>query len=88
MHTPFASTEWLLVFCRRKSESSVATAKEVSETLGCSAEAARQKLLEPRDQGIVTRRQVGAGAVVWWLVADYPSPEDARNIDPDDTDEP
>ena len=68
----------------RESDSPVATAKEVGETLECSAEAARQKLLELRDQGIVARRQVGAGAVVWWLVADEPTPEDAQDIDPDD----
>ncbi len=68
----------------RDSESPVVTAKEVGEELGCSAEAARQKLLELRDQDIVTRRQVGAGAVVWWLVADDPTPEQTQEIDSDD----
>lgn len=68
----------------RESESPVVTAKEVGETLGCSAETARQKLLELRDQNIVTRRQVGAAAVVWWLVTDKPTPEEAPDIDPDD----
>jgi len=67
----------------RESNSPVATAKEVGETLGCSGEAARQKLLELRDQGIVARRRVGAGAVVWWIVADDPTPED-DSIDSDD----
>ena len=68
----------------RESDSPVVTAKEVGETLDCSAEAARQKLLELRDQGSVARRQVGAGAVVWWLIADDPTPEEIRDIDPDD----
>lgn len=68
----------------RASDSPVATAKEVGERLDCSAEAARQKLLELRDRGIVARRQVGAGAVVWWLVADDPAPGAATDIDPDD----
>lgn len=68
----------------RESDSPVATAKEVGETLECSAEAARQKLLELRDRNIVARRQVGGGAVVWWLVSDAPLLEDTRDIDPDD----
>jgi len=68
----------------RESDSPVATAKEVGEKLDCSAEAARQKLLELRDQDIVARRQVGAGSVVWWLISDEPTPEEAQDIDPDD----
>jgi hypothetical protein len=67
----------------RESDSPVATAKEVGEKLDCSAEAARQKLLKLRDQDIVARRQVGAGAVVWWLISDEPTPK-AQDIDPDD----
>jgi hypothetical protein len=67
----------------RESDSPVATAKEVGETLRCSGEAARQKLLKLRDQGIVARRRVGAGAVVWWIVADNPAPED-EEINPED----
>ncbi len=66
------------------SESPVVTAKEVSEVLGCTAETARQKLLELRDQHIVARRQVGAGAVVWWLVAGAPTPKKDQEIDPTD----
>ena len=68
----------------RERESPVVTAKEVGEALGYSAEAARQKLLELRDQGLVARRQVGAGAVVWWLVDDDPTPEEPPDIDPND----
>ncbi|WP_331233812.1 FaeA/PapI family transcriptional regulator [Natronorarus salvus] len=68
----------------QESDSPIATAKEVGETLGCSAEAARQKLLELRDQGLVARRQVGAGAVVWWLIDDEPTPEHPPEIDPND----
>jgi predicted ArsR family transcriptional regulator len=47
------------------SDSPVVTVKEVGEKLGYTSEAARQKLFALRDQGIVERRQVGAGAVVW-----------------------
>jgi hypothetical protein len=69
----------------RESESPIVTAKEVGETLSCSAETARQKLLELQDRSIVARRQVGAGAVVWWLTDDAPSLTDAsEEIDPDD----
>jgi len=68
----------------RESRSPVATAKEVGEKLDCSGEAARQKLLELRDQDIVARRQVGAGAVVWWLSSDEPTPEAVQEFDPDD----
>ena len=68
----------------RESDSPVATAKEVGEKLGCSGEAARQKLLELRDRDIVARRQVGAAAVVWWLTSDEPVVEEAQEIDPDD----
>lgn len=68
----------------RESDGPVVTAKEVGETLGCSAEAARQKLLDLRDQNIVTRRQVGSGAVVWWLIAEEPTPDADPDIDPDD----
>lgn len=46
----------------------IVTAKEVGEKLDCTSEAARQKLLRLQDQGIVARRKVGAGAVVWWLI--------------------
>lgn len=66
------------------SESPIVTAKEVGERLECSAEAARQKLLALRDQGIIDRRQVGAGAVVWWLTTDEPTFRRDQDIDPDD----
>lgn len=49
-------------------EDPIVTAKEVGEKLGCTSEAARQKLLRLQDQGVIARRKVGAGAVVWWLV--------------------
>jgi len=68
----------------RESNWPVATAKEVGEKLDCSGEAARQKLLELRDQDIVARRQVGAGAVVWWPTSDEPTPETVQDFDPDD----
>ena len=42
----------------QRSDSPVVTAKEVGEKLGYTSEAARQKLLALRDQGIVERRQV------------------------------
>lgn len=60
-------TEGAVVDVLRHAETPVVTAKEVGETLGCSSEAARQKLLALLDQEIVARRKVGAGAVVWWL---------------------
>ena len=62
----------------------VKTAKEVSQEIGCSSETARQKLLELRDQGVVKRKKVGAGAVVWWLVNESVSTEKPRKIDPEE----
>lgn len=66
----------------RETDAPVVTAKEVGEQLGCTAEAARQKLLTMLDHGTVKRRKVGAGAVVWWLVDEAPKP--AADFDPDD----
>ncbi|WP_122091410.1 helix-turn-helix domain-containing protein [Halalkalicoccus subterraneus] len=62
----------------------IVTAKEVGEKLDCTSEAARQKLLRLQDQGIVARRKVGAGAVVWWFVDDDQSPS-PREFDADDS---
>lgn len=60
------------------------TAKEVGEQLDCTAEAARQKLIHLQDRGIVTRRKVGAGAVVWWRTDREPAPAHPEAIDPAD----
>ena len=65
-------------------EEPVKTAKEVGEELGCTSETARQKLLELRDNGVVARKKVGAGAVVWWLVDESDVSEEPEEIDPDD----
>lgn len=46
----------------------VATAGDVAEALGCTGEAARQKLVALHETGRVERRKVGGAAVVWWLV--------------------
>jgi hypothetical protein len=62
----------------------VKTAKEVGQEIGCSSETARQKLLELRDRGVVERKKVGAGAVVWWLVDESVSLEEPQEIDPED----
>ncbi|WP_122088697.1 helix-turn-helix domain-containing protein [Halalkalicoccus subterraneus] len=62
----------------------IVTAKEVGEKLDCTSEAARQKLLRLQDQGIVARRKVGAGAVVWWLVDDDQSTT-STEFDADDS---
>jgi len=66
------------------SDSPVVTVKEVGEKLGYTSEAARQKLLALRDQGIVERRQVGDGAVVWWLATEEPTPVEGGPVDSDD----
>lgn len=65
----------------RQSDSPVSTAKEVSEKLGCSSEAARQKLITLHEQGRVERRTVGANAVVWWLTD---AEDTIDEINPDD----
>lgn len=68
----------------RESDSPIETAKAVGDTLGCSAEVTRQKLLELRDRGVVARRQVGAAAVVWWLIEDESTGEEASDFDGED----
>ena len=50
----------------REDDDPVLTAKEVGERLGCTGEAARQRLHELREHGEVESKQVGARAVVWW----------------------
>lgn len=75
-------TEEAVFTVLRTAETPVVTAKEVGEQLGCTSEAARQKLLSLLDQEIVARRKVGAGAVVWWLAVE--ANLDASAFDPDD----
>jgi predicted ArsR family transcriptional regulator len=50
----------------RDADDPVLTAKEVGERLGCTSEAARQRLHELQERGDVESKQVGARAVVWW----------------------
>jgi predicted ArsR family transcriptional regulator len=50
----------------RDAEDPALTAKEVGDALGCTSEAARQRLHELRERGDVESKQVGARAVVWW----------------------
>ena len=50
----------------REEDDPVLTAKEVGERLGCTSEAARQRLHELQDCGDIESKQVGARAVVWW----------------------
>lgn len=47
-------------------EDPVLTAKEVGDRLGCTSEAARQRLHDLRERGEINSKQVGARAVVWW----------------------
>ncbi|WP_083851114.1 FaeA/PapI family transcriptional regulator [Halogranum rubrum] len=49
-----------------EAETPVLTAKQVAESIGCSGEAARQKLQALHEEGKVGRMNVGARAVVWW----------------------
>lgn len=46
----------------------VVTATDIAERLECTPEAVTPKLETLQDQGRVARRQVGARAVVWWVV--------------------
>lgn len=49
-----------------EAETPVLTAKQVAESIGCSGEAARQKLQALHEEGKVGKMNVGARAVVWW----------------------
>ena len=48
------------------SDDPVLTAKEVGELLGCSSEAARQRLHELQEEGDVKSKRVGARALIFW----------------------
>ncbi|WP_049894598.1 FaeA/PapI family transcriptional regulator [Halogranum rubrum] len=49
-----------------EADTPVLTAKQVAESIGCSGEAARQKLQALHEEGKVGKMNVGARAVVWW----------------------
>ncbi|XVH33294.1 hypothetical protein ACNS7O_14870 (plasmid) [Haloferacaceae archaeon DSL9] len=51
----------------REVDSPVVTTRDLADILGCTTEAARQKLVTLTEQGRVDRRKVGGRAVVWWL---------------------
>lgn len=50
----------------REDDDPVLTAKEVGERLGCTSEAARQRLHDLNDSGMVETKTVGARARIWW----------------------
>ncbi|MHC3378192.1 HTH domain-containing protein [Haloarcula sp. H-GB5] len=50
----------------RESDTPVMTAKQVADKLGCTREAARQKLESLYQEERVEKMKVGARAVVWW----------------------
>lgn len=45
----------------------VVSAREVGGRLDCSTDAARKKLAQLHERGVVDRKKVGGRAVVWWL---------------------
>jgi DNA-binding Lrp family transcriptional regulator len=55
----------------REEDGPALTAKEVGERIGCTSEAARQRLHELQDYGDVESKQVGARAVVWWPKSNF-----------------
>lgn len=57
------------------------TATEIGSHLGISNRAALDKLERLRDRDAVRRKEVGARAVVWWLVGGQSS---EAEIDPED----
>ncbi len=66
----------------REASDPVVTAKELSERLDYSSEAARQKLVQLHEQGLIERRKVGAGAVIWWIDEDTTEPSGINADDP------
>lgn len=59
----------------------VVTTSDVATALDCSTEAARRKLQELHEEDEVSRKSVGARAVVWWL-SDADS--EPNPVNPDD----
>jgi len=50
----------------KKANTPVMTAKQVADEMGCTREAARQKLESLHEEEQVEKMKVGARAVVWW----------------------
>jgi predicted ArsR family transcriptional regulator len=68
-YEPEASDKDLLdVF--RESEKPVLTAKQVAGEVSIGRKAALLRLHELEERDVVERMEVGARAVVWWLVGD------------------
>ncbi len=66
-YEPEVSDEELLdVF--RKSEKPVLTAKQVADEVRIGRKAVLERLRGLEDRAVVERMEVGARAVVWWLV--------------------
>jgi hypothetical protein len=65
----------------REVEAPVVTTRDIADSLGCTTEAARQKLMRLVEQGRADRRKVGSRAVIWWLTE---FEETATEISPDD----
>lgn len=54
----------------RSVDEPVGTAAELARELDVSSQTVVRRLEELEGRGIVARKQVGANAVVWWIVAE------------------
>lgn len=66
----------------REVDSPVVTSRDIADRLDCTAEAARQKLVQLTEQGRVDRRKVGGRAVVWWLTESEQVTTEIESDDP------
>lgn len=66
-----------LIEAIERADGPVVTAAELADELPIGRRAVRERLMDLRDRGLVDRKDVGARAVVWWLVdtgGDDPAP--------------
>ena len=54
----------------QKVDEPVGTAAELAARLDVSSQTVVRRLEELEDRSVVSRKQVGANAVVWWVVAE------------------
>lgn len=51
----------------RDTDAPIVTVGDVAKAVDASCETARRKLTDPYERGRIERREIGAGAVVWWV---------------------
>lgn len=62
----------------RDTDAPIVTVGDVAKAVDASRETARRKLTDPYERGRIERREIGAGAVVWWVPDEDKTAESSR----------